>query len=1294
MRNLVILTEQTFELPASQYLLTGQITPEDQPSSSVAIAQDVAGEQHFLVVGDSDNSVHIVAVSQKGVQQQIGTLPVAAGSSRLAGVQYLMERETVVVVLESGEIFTVDAAAATGDVELVGAVDAGIAGAAWSPDEEVLALVTSEDRLLLMTQEFEVLTEVPVVQAVSSQHVALGWGSAETQYHGRGDGESAGPAADSAVAPDDKRLQITWRGDGAFFAVSRAEATRGRELRVYTREGVQHSTGEQTQRLGAATSWRPSGRLVAQGGHAEDGGAVVVFVERNGMRHGGFALGAEVQRVAALAWNGDSTVLAAVVAAADGALAVQLWTESNYAWRQKQQLRADALGLAAISHVRWDAEDATRLLVAGARGVVAIALHSTPCVARAASPDCNAAACVVDGARLLHTPLAVAQVPPPMALHTLPLPEPPTHVAFEASGAGNAFVALLADRQTLVCFECDAAQTVRDARPPRQRCVLRLDAAVGVPHQVAWPRPQLAVLLGQRRTAGGTSQPVLAAVSLDDGASLWTTVLDGCADPQVLVATAAGCVLLAGADGQVFTADLDTGRVTAVVQLPAVCVEVDACETEHSGELLVIGRTLRGHLYAGTRLLSTACLSFFLRRDALLYTTSAHELHVVSVDVLAQTDGDVRGETRRVERGAVIVVAPAAPEKEAGDWVVLQMPRGNIETVRPRALVLAAVRRMLQLRHYRSALLACRRNRIDMNFLCDYQPEAFAEDVAEFVAQIDDSDLLSLFISGLRDEDVTRSMYRAPGSADEPPADVEGKTTRICQALRDAMQKDGAVRHGLLPAVLTTLMCQHPPDIAAALVLILPLPSAERDAGLTHLLFLADVDRVYDAALGIYELPLALLVAQRSQRDPREYLPLLSSLHAISNEKYRRYRIDALLQRNTLALEHLCGAFIQCVEGDSFMDVEELWQELVQFVKAQELFQSAVRMLPGDTMASRVLELRACHAEHLVQAENWSQAAAAYLAARKIPQAVDAFIQAREWRTAMAIAGDASIDGACSFGPQQLYELAVRASELLAEHHEFREAAAVLLEYTQEDENAVELLVRGSYWAEAMRCAAARDRADLVETTIRPGVMSAADTLRDDIVELSESFAAKHTRLKEVRAKPIEELLMATAGGHMESRDDNVEVMSDTASMTSQFTTFSMTNISQTTGSTARRISKSRRKKEERKRVRGKKGSIYEEAHLVESLARAIDRVRVHQTAIRDLNLALVLFDCLGIAEELQDTFLILVNRVLASVDWIFDQQQVRLAAGALGASEQLSIVSKPTLPTYAWKLDCLEQGE
>lgn len=56
---------------------------------------------------------------------------------------------------------------------------------------------------------------------------------------------------------------------------------------------------------------------------------------------------------------------------------------------------------------------------------------------------------------------------------------------------------------------------------------------------------------------------------------------------------------------------------------------------------------------------------------------------------------------RRVERGSQLVVAVPCDTR-----VVLQMPRGNLEGIHPRALVLSAVRRLLD----RSVETRCKSN--------------------------------------------------------------------------------------------------------------------------------------------------------------------------------------------------------------------------------------------------------------------------------------------------------------------------------------------------------------------------------------------------------------------------------------------------------------------------------------------------------------------------------------------------------------------------------------------------------
>ncbi|KAJ2804205.1 putative elongator complex protein 1 [Coemansia helicoidea] len=378
-------------------------------------------------------------------------------------------------------------------------------------------------------------------------------------------------------------------------------------------------------------------------------------------------------------------------------------------------------------------------------------------------------------------------------------------------------------------------------------------------------------------------------------------------------------------------------------------------------------------------------------------------------------------------------------------------------------------------------------------------------DLPEFMRQVDDFDPLNLFATALRDEDVTKSMYAGmDGGTSE--SKCTGKTNAACRALRPVLQLLGQQRY--VPTMLTTLVCQSPVDIPGAMQLLSPLDAEARDAALMCLLYLSDVDTVYNAALGMYDLPLALVVAQHSQHDPRAYLPALSKVHPIPSDECHRRKVDDQLACYDQALQ------------------------------------------PRTTRLC-------CHMA--------------------------------DWRTASG------------FSEQTVHDTAVRASAILADRRRFADAAAVLLDYAGAHEDAMALL---------------------------------------DVEEIITAFATKVARLREVRATPLEVL----AAAHVEMRagggevPDNVEVMSGMASMASQLTTFTgtATNASTAmTGSTARRASKARmRKKEEKRCIRGRRGSIYEEAYLVDSVAKLIDRVRALQPSVRSLCLALIQFDRPSAAQQ------------------------------------------------------------
>lgn len=66
---------------------------------------------------------------------------------------------------------------------------------------------------------------------------------------------------------------------------------------------------------------------------------------------------------------------------------------------------------------------------------------------------------------------------------------------------------------------------------------------------------------------------------------------------------------------------------------------------------------------------------------------------------------------------------------------------------------------------YRSAFLACRINRIDLNILYDEDPQLFIDNVDTFLSQVHEVDHINLFLSNLRNEDVTVTMYPKTSSA-------------------------------------------------------------------------------------------------------------------------------------------------------------------------------------------------------------------------------------------------------------------------------------------------------------------------------------------------------------------------------------------------------------------------------------------------------------------------------------------------------------------------------------------------
>ena len=99
---------------------------------------------------------------------------------------------------------------------------------------------------------------------------------------------------------------------------------------------------------------------------------------------------------------------------------------------------------------------------------------------------------------------------------------------------------------------------------------------------------------------------------------------------------------------------------------------------------------------------------------------------------------------RALERGSKLVLAVPGDTK-----TVLQMPRGNLEVIHPRALALHILKTLLNQCKYKEAMTILRKQRINLNVIVDHDPGLFKNNVGKFLEDIPNGDKLCVFIADL-----------------------------------------------------------------------------------------------------------------------------------------------------------------------------------------------------------------------------------------------------------------------------------------------------------------------------------------------------------------------------------------------------------------------------------------------------------------------------------------------------------------------------------------------------------------
>jgi elongator complex protein 1 len=79
------------------------------------------------------------------------------------------------------------------------------------------------------------------------------------------------------------------------------------------------------------------------------------------------------------------------------------------------------------------------------------------------------------------------------------------------------------------------------------------------------------------------------------------------------------------------------------------------------------------------------------------------------------------------------------------------MPRGNLEGIYPRIMMLKEIIEDIEKTLYGKAFKLLRQHKIDINLIYDVNPEKFMQNIGKFVKEVKQVDYLDLFINALKD---------------------------------------------------------------------------------------------------------------------------------------------------------------------------------------------------------------------------------------------------------------------------------------------------------------------------------------------------------------------------------------------------------------------------------------------------------------------------------------------------------------------------------------------------------------
>lgn len=1264
MKNLVILNKGNV-LPTPRY--SPDISPDQIFYDSVFDV--VSGSITFAMTLVNEGIIEIQQYLKDGTINVLASFPTFNPDGILLSFAHFVDSSQLILVHNNGDIIqiTYDPMYSDPDnamVEIVGSIDVGLKTACWSPDEEILSLLTNENNLILLSRSFEPITEKMLnpndIKITDSKHVSVGWGKAETQFRGKGARamerekqalkhagldlkEDDSPLRDPTVAEiqqgtisnfDNDSSKISWRGDCEYFSVITKEPVivedtdemyDRRVIRVFNRHGELDSVSEPTDGLEHNLSWKPQGSVLASTSrHMNEDNEPqldLIFYERNGLRRGDFntRLNPTVDQIIDIQWSSNSEVLAFQLFDR-----VQLWTSKNYHWYLKQEIYVNKSNPAnLVKFIKFHPEKPFTLMIGTLhQGILMVDLTYKVCSGPTQLGTDIGMTLVTDGNEVKLTPFGIASVPPPEAFREFTIDCNINDVCVSKS---NEIYGVAGSNNDVYLHY----MKLRHLQSKVPKLVSTISGTDFIKEQneylkqVAFIGNDIVCLLIE---GDDHSNFVMYNVADLRTPTYLTTV--SFPEKIVMIKSRAdfNALILESISGLLTQID-SAVNIIELVQFPQLCRDFEVVNNPDTGSLTAFGISLNGKLFANDTQVAIGVTSIKITESHLLFTMAQSKLCFIHLN--SATDNYkydifnselenqlVDERIRQIERGSILVsVIPSTYS------VVLQAPRGNLETINPRIMVLSGVRKFIQSKQYKQAFLACRVHRIDLDILYDYDPQLFFNNLESFIKQIDKVDHLDLFVSCLHDEDVTKTKYKDTlkesddtnelaefgqldikeesqdfnkkiiHNKDRNVYNKDSKVNKICNEILSILSKPEYFNK-YLQTILTAYACQKPANLIDGLKLIGTFTDPDQiEQSVIHLCFLLDVNKLYDTALSLYDVKLTLVIAQQSQKDPKEYLPFLQNLH-VQAPKRKEFMIDDYLKNYEKALDwlHKLGP--------------EHQSEFDDYVINHTMYKKALAIYNYENDSVRTNETLFMFAQHLENEKDFSEAGFTFESLGNLSESLHCYIMGKNWKEALSVVSQPT------FEQEKLLDSCEQLSEALVVDHKYSDAGFIQYHFLNNLEEAMKLYSRQYDYDTAMMLATKCGKMELIDTIVDSQLNEGFGTIAELLADFKGQLNSQLNRLRDLRTKKKEDPY-GFYGIPADDADapDNVSIAPSEGSTAASFFTRYTGKTAGTAKTGASRKTSKNRKREERKRAKGRKGTIYEEEYLIRSVGRLIERM-------------------------------------------------------------------------------------